>query len=289
MNIGHKSQKQLLEKILKKQNHHAFVFEGPELLGKYSMAYQFAQALTCNSTEINWNNENQRVEADILLVEPIIEEKNGVFKELKISVEQIREVIKSFNLSADKNNKVLIIRKAEMMSNEAQNALLKTLEEPPKNSFLVLITSELNKLLSTISSRAFKISFNLLAENELKVLTENSELINKAMGRPKLLEKIIANSETNKLIDEAVEQLNSLAKSSFQDRIDLAEKLSKQERSELYFFLQVWVWRIRQAAHKRQEYKLLKVAERVENTYSDLRSSNVNVRLILEDLFFRIA
>ncbi len=290
MIIGHNKQKQLLDQMPQKKsmNHHAFIFAGPEYIGKYKIAQQFSNALSEGISNCDWQNINQRVNSDITIIESLTDEKKGIIKYKNISVSQIREAVRVFHLSADKKAKVIIIRNAHKMTIGAQNALLKTLEEPPENAFLILTTSETSNLLDTIVSRCFKIPFNLLEKEELQNLSNDEELVNNAMGRPELLQKMTEDHEFNDWIKYSVEQLQSLAKLSMNEKIDLAESLSKKNKSDLDIFLQVWIWRIRNAAHKTKKYNLLKFADRTEKVYHELHSSNVNVRLILEDLFLNV-
>lgn len=290
MIIGHEKQKKLINQMLQKKsmNHHAFIFAGPEYIGKYKIAKQFAQALSEEKKGCDWNDVNQQVDSDITIIEPLIEEKKGSIKQKDISVSQIREAVRVFHLSADKKAKVIIIRNAHKMTIGAQNAILKTLEEPPENAFLILTTSKTSNLLDTIISRCFKISFNLLEKEELQTLSSDEELIDNAMGRPELLQKMMDDVELNDWINYAVEQLRGLAKLSIVEKIELAELLSKKNKSDLDIFLQVWIWRIRNASHKTKQYNLLKFASRVENVYHEIHASNVNVKLLLEDLFLSV-
>lgn len=292
MIIGHQKQKKILEKFLQNEsmNHHAFIFAGPEFIGKFLVAEKFARSLVFGQKEIDWENENQKVSGDIIIIEPI-QEKNskGVIKQKDISVSQVREAIRLFHLSADGKAKFLIIKNAQKMTIEAQNALLKTLEEPPKNAFLILITSNISNLLDTIISRCFKINFSLQEKDELKFLTSNEEMIDNAMGRSEFLKKILSDSEFNDWVNFAMEKLRCLFKLSLAEKIDLAELLSKKNGKELDIFLQVWTWRVRKVALEMKNYKLLKVASKIENVYHEIHSSNVNLRLILEDLFFSIS
>ena len=66
------------------------------------------------------------------------------------------------------NKKVFIIDESEKMTEEAQNSLLKTLEEPPEYMVIILISSNENKLLNTIKSRCLKINFLNIDNVELK-------------------------------------------------------------------------------------------------------------------------
>lgn len=189
MIIGHDKQKKLLDQMLQKEsmNHHAFIFAGPEYIGKYKIAEQFAKSLSEGKEECDWNNLDQQVDSDITIIEPLIEEKKGSVKQKDISVSQIREAVRVFHLSADKKAKVIIIRNAHKMTIGAQNALLKSLEEPPENAFLILTTSETSNLVDTIVSRCFKISFNLLEKEELQSLSTDEELIDNDLTKKRII------------------------------------------------------------------------------------------------------
>jgi len=186
------SQIKILEKIAKSGKiPHAFLFEGPEGTGKKETAISFAKLLL--KSEI-------KNHPDFLLIQP---------KKDTISIDQIREeLIRFLSLTpflGDK--KVAIIEKAELMNKEAQNALLKTLEEPKGNSVLILISSKPELLLPTILSRCQKISFSKRKNNEefSKENSEKEELIEKILKndiyhRLKLLEKVKDEDEFLKIL-----------------------------------------------------------------------------------------
>jgi len=93
---------------------------------------------------------------------------------LSIKIESIREGIKFFSLkSFQLKRKILIIKDAQTLTPAAANAFLKTLEEPPKNSFIAILTSKLDGLLPTMISRCHKI-FLPYKEKEVDRSLENS-------------------------------------------------------------------------------------------------------------------
>lgn len=86
-----------------------------------------------------------------------------------IRINSIREIINKIYLtSGRKNRKVFIISEADKMRQEASNALLKILEEPPANSILILTTSKINSLPSTVTGRCHKIQFEPLSEDSIR-------------------------------------------------------------------------------------------------------------------------
>lgn len=116
-----------------------------------------------------------------------------------IGIEQIRELKKNFSLKPIKSKqKVVFIFEAQKMTIPAQNALLKTLEEPPGNNFLILTSPNPDLLLPTISSRCQII--NLSAKTEIKLKKENflkhwqvlREIITGGVGERLILSEKIA-------------------------------------------------------------------------------------------------
>jgi DNA polymerase-3 subunit delta' len=145
----------------------AFIFYGPEGIGKASMALLLAKALNCSSFNGDICDKcnscykiEKRIHSDVQIFHPEGKE---------ISIEQMRLLANQINLKPLEGKfKVFIIDPAEQMSAEAANALLKTLEEPPPNSLIVLITQNLTALLPTIRSRCQLLHFAAIPSNELK-------------------------------------------------------------------------------------------------------------------------
>lgn len=145
---------------------HSYLFLGTEGIGKRQIALEFARALlcleggkigcTCKSC-LCFNGQNH---PDFVLVEP----EGGLIK-----IDMIRNIIKK---SAEKpilsGRKVYIINDFETANLPAQNCLLKTLEEPPKDVVLILISSNDNLIVNTIKSRCMTVKFKNISNDELK-------------------------------------------------------------------------------------------------------------------------
>ena len=138
---------------------HAYLFIGPRGAGKEELARTLAKALNCpklNDDSCDKCDTCRRIEEathpDIYWVRP-------ESKSRRITVAQIREFEKAVNLKASEaETKVGIIVDADCMGEEASNAFLKTLEEPPAQTILVLLTTAPARLLPTILSRCLKLS-----------------------------------------------------------------------------------------------------------------------------------
>lgn len=168
--IGNSVVKQLLlHSINTSSLLHSYLFVGIEGIGKCLIAKEFAK-LILDSTQDLSNHP------DFMLIQP----EDGK----SIKIEQIRylqEKIAEKPIVSDK--KVYIINDCDSMTTEAQNCLLKTLEEPPEYAILILVLSNENQLLTTIKSRCTKITFQSLTHDEILQYfsSEHMELPNEMM------------------------------------------------------------------------------------------------------------
>ena len=153
--IGNDSVKKLLSHSIDSNNIlHSYMFIGPDGIGKSLFAKEFAKMILNNPIDI-YNHP------DFMIIEP----EDG--KSLKIEqIRYLQEKISEKPIGGSK--KIYIITDSDSMTKEAQNCLLKTLEEPPFYAIIVLIVSNENKMLTTIKSRCTKVSFYPLSVDELK-------------------------------------------------------------------------------------------------------------------------
>lgn len=152
----------------------AYLFCGPEGIGKYLTAKTFAQALNCLNA--NWNPCDSCVSClkiqngqhpDVHIID------NGYASEIKI--EEIRQLQQDINLKPyEARLKIFIINDAHNLNPVSANAFLKTLEEPPKDSLIILISDKPGLLLRTIVSRCRIVKFYPLGRTTVaKVLRDN--------------------------------------------------------------------------------------------------------------------
>lgn len=165
---------------------HAYLFSGPRGVGKTTTARILAKAINC----INPQSSNPDNQCEIC--KEITEGRNLDVLEIdgasNRGIEQIRDLRESVKYVPTKNKyKVYIIDEVHMLTKEAFNALLKTLEEPPVHVIFVFATTEIHKVPSTILSRCQRFDFRRIATEEIIHHLKN-----------------IANTENIKIDDDAL-------------------------------------------------------------------------------------
>ena len=159
-----KIKKILINSIKTNKVSHSYMFVGIEGIGKKLIAKEFAKMILCLNEDKYCNKCKSCIEfdsnnnPDFFLIEP---EGNS------IKIEQIREIQKKVAENPIiSNKKVYIINDSDKMTKEAQNCLLKTLEEPPEYITIILIGQNENSFLETIKSRCMILHFDKI-ENEV--------------------------------------------------------------------------------------------------------------------------
>lgn len=145
---------------------HAYLFAGPEKIGKHTVAKTLAHILQCPNNfchecaicrEIEKGYHSDTIELS----------DNGE----SVKIEEIREILTKLNLSRQSSYKILLVQNIERMTLESANAMLKTLEDPPENVIFILTTSRIKEILPTIISRVRVYNFRRLSNEDLaKVL-----------------------------------------------------------------------------------------------------------------------
>ena len=159
----------------------SLIFAGPDGVGKRASAVALAQLVNCHAPVLSPGGPDacgtcpsctriaRLVHADVHLVEP---GDTGVIK-----VDQVRDVVERTGYRPfEGRRRVVIVDEADAMLAEAQNALLKTLEEPPSASMFVLVTSRSDELLPTVRSRCQRLRFGRLTPDDIAgVLMESHD------------------------------------------------------------------------------------------------------------------
>ena len=167
MLIGHENSVKLFKKLADKDKlFHAYLFFGEPQLGKFLFAVSLA-----NYFEYGIFEEPKKILEEALIISP--DEKS------KISIENARHSQNFlFQTPILSKKRVVIIRDAENLTFDAQNALLKIIEDNPPFSLVIFISADENSLLPALSSRLQKIYFSRVAESEIKKYLETQYLEN---------------------------------------------------------------------------------------------------------------
>ena len=284
--IGHKKQLAILEKAMQKDAlSQAYVFTGPKQVGKFTLALNFAKKLT---------GKKEGIDADLRIITPEIEEKTSRKKDIKI--EKIRELQHWLSLSpASGQKRVAIIDDADRLNVMAQNALLKTLEEPNPNCMLILIVQNNQKILPTIFSRCQRINFGTISNRELEKYMADQDgreeqLIFWSLGRPGILIEMLGNPAELARRQEIFNDLNHLFGQNIDARFTLAEKMTKDIDGTMGE-MDLWTIILRESLLsggfklKKTPDEKINLIEKIESSLALIKETNANTRLILENLF----
>lgn len=199
--VGHEDvEKHLLGMVQEGRLPHAIIFTGLKGIGKSTIAYRLARYLLSHpekdeaeasmglfgeeelpeekaeSFDVDeqgsvFRQVAARAHPDLMVIEREYDEAKDIRKD-NIDVASIREISRFVQLTASGPGawRVIIVDDADMMNRNAQNAILKNLEEPPKNTVFILIAHRLGALIPTVRSRSRTINFQPLAQEYFKEL-----------------------------------------------------------------------------------------------------------------------
>lgn len=298
--IGHKQQIQELERDLTGSNlTHAYLFFGPKALGKSLIARKFAKALLCSQSLCDTCQSCLLFEKGIHV--DFVEWKD---EEESIKIDAVRSLNAKIHLSPQGGRRVVLIENIERMPVEAQNAFLKSLEEPGESTIFILTSSQIKHVLPTIISRVRNHEFKSVPSVELtegisEMGMESSSLqavLNMAQGRPGKALSFLRDPELFSKNKQAFSQISYfLTNNGLIDKFMYVEEIEK-EAEQLERFFEGASLAIKNAmqealsgkkSHFTKQYSLEELAELFEKLVKTryLTKRNVNKKLALENFF----
>lgn len=315
--IGHDMIKQYFKKsILADKVSHSYIFEGPYGVGKKTVAMDFAKLLLCEDE----NKPCGECKSCKMIEAGTHPDINSVKKDTKITkIDTVREqLIKFMDIKPYVGKyKIVIVEEADTLNIEGQNAMLKTIEEPPAYGIIILITRNLASLLPTIKSRCIHLRFAPLssqividylmkkqvAEHEVPIYTQFCE------GSIGLAKDLIEDKAFLDRRRESIQYLSQLDKANLIEMYGIVKEICdhKEEIQDVLMFWELWYRDIAMAkalkidnfyyldyksqlldmSNKLTYNKISSNLEHIRESKQNLKQ-NVNITLIIENLLLKL-
>lgn len=249
--IGHDNIKEYFKRTIKSQNiSHSYLLEGNQGIGKKLLAKTFAKTLLC---EENNNTDPCNTCTSCIMMEtgnnPDYFEVSS--KKQSIGVDDIREqVIEQMDIKPYRSRyKIFIISEAERMTVQAQNALLKTIEEPPSYGIVILITKNPSKIITTVHSRCARVRVLPLPTTMIISYIQDTYGLEEweatlyadfAGGSISQVKYMLESGEFWDIRQRSIDYIVKLDSVDLVELYDMAEELDK-DRSKLTQILDFWI------------------------------------------------
>lgn len=308
--LGHQKIIEFLNRSINQNKlSHAYLFYGPENVGKETVAIDFIIKLFNRhftpTARVIQNQIIKKIHPDIYWLEKNENKKN-------ISIEQIRELQTFLNLKPFSDlYKIAIIIRAEEMSQAAANSFLKILEEPPQKSIIILLANNLRAIPPTVISRCQLIKFNPVPLKEIKEFltiihklpsAEAEILARLSFGRPGLIIEFLKEPDQIKEYQHYLFDFLEILNGSLQNKISFINQYLEKIpfliwQIALRDFLMIrnnlqpintdLIEKVKSAADHWSEQKIYQTLKLISKS-KKLIELNVNKKLVLENLVINL-
>ena len=244
---GHENIVHFLQSSINSQNvSSSYLFAGPSHLGKETVARKFIASLLCTTKEknlpcggcLNCRQLQSGLHPDFYTVAKEINIKTEKLRR-EIVIDQIRNLKYKLQQATLFNGyKAALITEAQLMNLNAANALLKVLEEPTKNTVIIILADDLTNLPQTILSRCQVLRFLPVAKGEIKSYLEKTKakdadlIARQAHGRPGLALTLANDKEFAKANKNNIESFFKASQTDLNSRLTLLDKLVDWDKDE---------------------------------------------------------
>ena len=309
MIIGHERQIKYLDRILARGClAHAYLFYGPEQVGKETVAKTLVKAIfcahakkslerVCDSCE-QCNLVEKETHPNVTNISRAATLTSKKEKRSNIPIGDIRELKRIFSLSgAGTQTRVVVIQEADQMSDEAANAFLKLLEEPSRDMLFILCAASKDLLLPTILSRTQAIGFAPVSPTILRPFLASKKIgqelaetmMDIASGRPGILMRLLSDE---KYLDEEKEFLKKISEIIEKKDLPEAFRLTEKSAADEYLMIKtiesiVHLLRAKMLfnSFEQNTQAIAQKLKKVAAISASLETTNVNPRLALDALF----
>jgi len=313
MILGHKRVISRLNSILANGNiPHAFLFYGPQNIGKLTVAKEFSKALVCLDNKQRDLTKNCGIclkcsavggwkQPEIIFLEPGRHITNEKTAEKEIGIGDIRELKRILSLYASEGGyRLAVINSAENLTEEAQNSLLKIMEEPGERTIFILVAENKDLLFPTIVSRCISIYFSPVGEKEIRefllkkslAASKIEEIIQVSHGRAGLTRRFLEDGGSVGEEIKKIEEIKNIFSADLVARFNYAEKIAQNEPAikdffnYFYFvFRDIFLKNTEERGYSVLPKKFVGIMKSADEISSAIFSTNVNRRLALEVFF----
>lgn len=248
--IGNEDAKTYFKKAVKeKQLSHSYIFEGPYGIGKNTFALELAKFILCEEKEKDkpCNNCKSCSMIDAGTHPDVI----WIDKDTKVTkVETIREnIVREMDIKPyQSEHKIIIVKSADSINIQGQNAMLKTIEEPPNYGIIILVCENLSSLLPTIKSRCIVVRFNPINKEQMSRYLQTrgitgvqqevyEKLSNGSIG---IINDILEDETYLEVRKQSVNYLERLNRAQIMELYDMVKEITDQ-KEEIERILEFWL------------------------------------------------